>query len=182
VPLAMTGVNVGALGQEYWEDTGGAGGGISTLSPVPSVGFALDDKSKAFADKYVAKYGSERPKFPHFNGFNAYWGVHQAFSAAAKAGGFKPLDAWVTAMENEELKLEKDGQPWLNYGFWKPGEVEPRTGRTYPHNIRFDITPPYDDGAPSMVVIQWYEDGTSKVVYPPKFATGEFEVPSWVKK
>lgn len=182
VPLAMTGVNVGALGQEYWEDTGGAGGGISTLSPVPSVGFALDDRSKAFADKYVAKYGSERPKFPHFNGFNAYWGVQQAFEAAEKAGGFKPLDPWVKAMENSELVLNKDGKPWLNYGFWKPGEKEPRTGRTYPHNIRFDITPPYDDGAPSMVVIQWYEDGSSKVVYPPKFATGEFKVPSWVKK
>ena len=46
VPMAMTGVNVGALGQEYWEDTGGAGGGISTLSPVPSVGFALDPSPK----------------------------------------------------------------------------------------------------------------------------------------
>ncbi|MGB1389673.1 MAG: ABC transporter substrate-binding protein, partial [Paracoccaceae bacterium] len=31
VPMAMTGVNVAALGLEYWEDTGGAGGGISTL-------------------------------------------------------------------------------------------------------------------------------------------------------
>lgn len=182
VPLAMTGVNVGALGQEFWEDTGGAGGGISTLSPVPSVGFALDDTSAAFAKKYIAQYGTVRPKFPHFNGFNAYYGMHQAMSAADKAGGFKPLDGWVDAMLNEDLILEKDGEMWLRYGFWKPGEVEPRTGRTYPHNMRFDITPPYDDGAPSMVVIQWYEDGTSQVVYPPKFATGEFKLPSWVKQ
>ncbi|MFZ1816253.1 MAG: ABC transporter substrate-binding protein [Rhizobiaceae bacterium] len=181
VPLAMTGVNVAALGQEYWEDTGGAGGGISTLSPVPSVGFALDPQSQAFADKYVAKYGNERPKFPHFNGFNAYWGVKQAFAAAEEAGGFE-LDKWVSAMENQDIKLEKDGKPWLRYGFWKPGEKEERTGRTYPHNIRFDITAPYDDGAPAMVVIQWSEDGKPSVVYPPKFATGEFQVPSWVKK
>lgn len=181
VPLAMTGVNVAALGQEYWEDTGGAGGGISTLSPVPSVGFALDPKSKAFADKYVAKYGDDRPKFPHFNGFNAYWGILQAFAAAEEAGGFD-VDKWVPAMENQDIKLEKDGQLWLRYGFWKPGEKEGRTDRTYPHNIRFDITPPYDDGAPSMVVIQWYENGEAKVVYPPKYATGEFEVPSWVQK
>lgn len=181
VPLAMTGVNVAALGQEYWEDTGGAGGGISTLSPVPSVGFTLDPQSQAFADKYVAKYGNERPKFPHFNGFNAYWGIKQAFAAAEEAGGFG-LDAWVPAMENQDIKLEKDGEMWLRYGFWKPGEKEERTGRTYPHNIRFDITAPYDDGAPSMVVVQWYEDGTSKVVYPPKYANGEFQVPSWVKK
>jgi len=182
VPMAMTGVAVAALGQEYWEDTGGAGGGISTLSPIPSVGFALDPKSKEFADKYVAKYGDERPKFPHFNGFNAYWGTLQAFAAAEEAGGFKPLDKWVEAMQDQDMILEKDGELWLRYGFWKPGEVEPRTGRTYPHNMRFDITPPYEDGAPSMVVIQWYEDGTAQVVYPPKYATGEFQLPSWIEQ
>jgi ABC-type branched-subunit amino acid transport system substrate-binding protein len=181
VPLAMTGVNVSALGQEYWEDTGGAGGGISTLSPVPSVGFALDPESQAFADKYVAQYGDVRPKFPHFNGFNAYHGLHQAFAAAEEAGGFNNT-TWVTAMEKQDKVLMKDGQMWLRYGFWQPGEIEPRTGRTYPHNIRFDITAPYDDGAPSMVVIQWYEDGSNAVVYPPKYATGEFKVPSWVKQ
>lgn len=181
VPLAMTGVNVGALGVEYWDDTGGAGGGISTLSPVPSVGFALDDRSKAFVEKYQAKY-TDRPKYPHFNGFNAYYGIQNAFAAAERAGGFAPLDKWVKEMENEDIIIKKDGKMWLRYGFWKPGEIEPRTNREYTHNLRFDITAPYDDGAPSMVVIQWYEDGTSKVVYPPKFATGEFKVPSWVKK
>ncbi|WP_136660464.1 ABC transporter substrate-binding protein [Nitratireductor sp. XY-223] len=181
VPMGMTGVNVAALGQEYWEDTGGAGGGISTLSPVPSVGFALDPKSQEFVDKYVAKYGDSRPKFPHFNGFNAYHGLKQAFAAAEEAGGFNN-STWVDAMEKQDLVLEKDGQMWLRYGFWGRDEVEPRTGRTYPHNARFDITDPYDDGSPSMVVIQWYEDGTAAVVYPEKYATGEFQVPSWVKK
>ncbi len=101
-------------------------------------------------------------------------------AAAEEAGGFKPLDGWVEAMLNQDMTLEKDGEMWLRYGFWKPDEIEERTQRTYPHNARFDITPPYDDGAPSMVVIQWYEDGTSQVVYPEKFATGEFQIPSWV--
>ena len=50
VPMAMPGVNVSALGLEYWDDTGGNGGGISTLSPLPSVGFALDPVSQAFVD------------------------------------------------------------------------------------------------------------------------------------
>ncbi len=180
VPKVMTGVNVGALGLEYWEDTGGAGGGISTLSPVPSVGFELDPASEKFAKTYTDRYGDSRPKFPHFDGFNAYWGIKQAFSAATAAGGFDP-DKWPEEMLKQDIKLEKDGELWLRYGFWQPGEVEPRTGRTYPHNIKFDITAPYDDGAPSMVVIQWYEDGTTAVVYPPKYATGEFTVPSWVK-
>ncbi len=178
VPMGMTGVNVGALGQEFWEDTGGAGGGISTLSPVPSVGFALDPVSAEFVKTYQARYDT-RPKFPHFNGFNAYHGLKQAFAAAEAAGGFNN-GPWVDAMLEQDLTLEKDGQMWLRYGFWKPGEVEERTQRTYPHNAKFDISAPYDDGSPSMVVIQWYEDGSSAVVYPEKYATGEFTVPSWV--
>lgn len=180
VPMGMTGVNVAALGQEFWEDTGGAAGGISTLSPVPSVGFKLDPVSQEFVDTYQAKYKS-RPVMPHFNGFNAYHGVKQAMAAAEEAGGFNNT-SWVEAMEKQDLKLDLDGKPWLRYGFWGNDEVEPRTGRTYPHNARFDITEPYDDGSPSMVVIQWYEDGSNAVVYPEKYATGDFTVPSWVKQ
>ena len=181
VPVPMTGINVAAFGMDYWNDTGGQGGGISTLSPIPSVGFALDDRSAAFVKKYQEKYGSERPIFPHFNGFNAYYGMYNALNAAERAGGFKPLDKWVTEMENADIKIYKDGQLWLRYAYWKPGEIEPRTNRQYTHNIKFDIQPPLDDGAPSMVVIQWYEDGTAGVVYPPKYATGEFIVPPWIK-
>ncbi|MCF6233470.1 MAG: ABC transporter substrate-binding protein [Rhodobacteraceae bacterium] len=180
VPMGMTGVNVAALGQEFWEDTGGAGGGISTLSPVPSIGFALDPVNAAFLERYQARYDT-RPSVPHFNGYNAYHGLKQAMAAAEEAGGFE-LDAWVPAMEKQDSVFKKDGEMWLRWGWWGNDEIEPRTGRTYPHNVRFDITEPYDDGAPSMVVIQWYEDGTNAVVYPDKFKTGEFVLPSWVKK
>ena len=181
VPAPMTGINVAAFGKDFWDDTGQMGGGTSTLSPIPSVGFDMDDRTKAFVEKYEAKYGSSRPIFPHFNGFNAYYGIYNAFNAAERAGGFAPLDAWVTEMENEDMKIYKDGKLWLRYGFWKPGEIEPRTNREYTHNIKFDITQPLDDGAPSMVVIQWYEDGSTAVVYPEKYANGEFSVPSWIK-
>ncbi|MBO9451308.1 ABC transporter substrate-binding protein [Tropicibacter sp. R16_0] len=181
VPMAMTGVNVSALGMEYWEDTGGAGGGISTLSPIPSVGFRLDPASQTFVDTYQAKYDS-RPLLPHFNGFNAYHGLKQAMAAAEEAGGFDNVEGWAAAMKKQDLVLELDGQLWLRYAFWGDDEVEPVTGRTYPHNIRFDLSEPFDDAAPSMVVVQWYEDGTAAVVYPEKYATGDFTVPSWVKK
>ena len=180
VPMAMTGVNVSALGLEYWEDTGGAGGGISTLSPVPSVGFDLDPVSQEFVNKYQAKYDS-RPRMPHFNGFNAYHGLKQAMAAAEAAGGFEDVKAWNAEMLKQDLKLEKDGKLWLRYGFWQHGEVEEVTQRTYPQNARFDLTAPYDDAQPSMVVIQWKEDGSVGVVYPFEYANTEFEVPSWVK-
>ncbi len=181
VPIPMTGVNVAAFGQDFWNDTGGLGAGTSTLSPVPSVGMALDDRSAGFIRTYQSRYGSKRPVYPHFNGFNAYYGIHTAFAAAERAGGFEPLDDWVREMENEDLKLYRDGELWFRYAFWKPGEIEPRTQREYTHNLKFDITPPFDDGSPAMVVVQWYEDGTSAVIYPPKFATGKFQEPSWVK-
>ncbi len=180
VPMAMTGVNVSALGMEYWEDTGGAGGGISTLSPIPSVGFPLDPVSQGFVDTYQAKYTS-RPVLPHFNGFNAYHGLKQAMAAAEEAGGFDDVKAWNAAMLKQDLRLEKDGKLWLRYGFWQHGEIEEVTQRTYPQNARFDLTAPYDDAQPSMVVVQWKEDGTVGVVYPFEYASTEFELPSWVK-
>lgn len=180
VPMAMTGVNVSALGMEYWEDTGGAGGGISTLSPIPSVGFPLDPVSQGFVDTYQAKYSS-RPVIPHFNGFNAYHGLKQAMAAAEEAGGFADVKAWNAAMLKQDLKLEKDGKLWLRYGFWQHGEVEEVTQRTYPQNALFDLTAPYEDAQPSMVVIQWKEDGTVGVVYPFEYANTDFELPSWVK-
>jgi ABC-type branched-subunit amino acid transport system substrate-binding protein len=181
VPIPMTGVNVSAFGMEFWKDTGGMGGGTSTLIPAPCLGLDMDSRSQKFVDKYKAKYKS-RPVFPHFNGFNAYYGIHNAMAAAERAGGFKPLDAWVKEMENSDLKINKDGKLWLRYAYWKPGEIEPRTNREYTHNIKFDITPPFNDGHPSLLVIQWYMDGSVKVVYPPKYASGEFAIPPWIKK
>lgn len=181
VPIPITGINVAAVGQEFWKDTGGMGGGMSTLMPPPTLGMDMDPRTAEFLQKYQQKY-KDRPVYPHFNGFNAYYGIYNAVNAAERAGGFKPLDAWVKEMENEDLKLEKDGKLWLRYAYWKPGEVEPRTGLTFPHNIKFDISPPLDDGHPALIVIQWYPDGTVKCVYPPKYANGEFAVPPWAKK
>ncbi len=181
VPKPMTGINVSAFGHEFWDDTGGQGGGTSTLSPMPAVGMDLDDVSAEFLKTYQAKYGDSRPVVPHFNGFNAYHGVKNAFAAAERAGGFEPLDDWVREMENTDVVLTRDGEFWHRYAYWKPGEVEPRTGIAWTHNIKFDVTPPFDEGGPPMVVIQWYEDGSVRVVYPPKYANGTFDVPSWLK-
>mgnify|MGYP001817746725 FL=1 len=178
VPIPITGINVAAVGREFWKDTGGMGGGMSTFMPPPTIGMDMDPRTEKFVKKYQAKY-KKRPVYPHFNGFNAYYGIYNAVSAAERAGGFKPLDAWVKEMENEDIKLYKDGKLWLRYAYWKPGEIEPRTELAWPHNIKFDITPPFDEGIPSVIVIQWNTDGTVKCVYPPKYANGKFAVPSW---
>ena len=181
VPVPMTGINVAAIGMDFWNDTGGAGGGQSTFSPLPSIGVDLDPVSQGFVDAYIASYGDSRPIFPHFNGFNAYFGLKNAVAAAERAGGFEPLDDWVREMEATDVVLERDGQMWHRYAYWKQGEIEPRTGREYTHNIKFDMEAPYDDGIPPMVIIQWYHDGQPRVVYPPKYANGEFQLPPWLE-
>jgi ABC-type branched-subunit amino acid transport system substrate-binding protein len=181
IPVPITGINVAAVGKEFWKDTGGMGGGMSTLMPPPTLGMDMDPRTEAFVKKYQSKYKG-RPVYPHFNGFNAYYGIYNAVNAANRAGGFEPLDAWVKEMEKEDLKLYKDGKLWLRYAYYKPGEVEPRTGVAFTHNVKVDITQPLEDGHPSLIVIQWYEDGSVKCVYPPKYANGEFTVPAWVEK
>ena len=178
VPMGMTGVIVATFGAEFWEDTGGRGEGISSLAPIPAIGFQLDPISQAFLDTYQSKFDG-RPAVPHFNGFNAYYGLKQAMAAAEEVGGFE-LDQWVPAMEKQDTRLSLNGEPWLRYAFWGTDEIEPRSGRTYPHNIRFDMTPPFADGSPPMVVTQWTADGQSVVIYPEKYATGEFTLPSWI--
>ncbi len=179
VPVPMTGVNVAAMGRDFWDDTGGAGGGASSFSPLPASGMDHDPVSQQFVDTYMERYDS-RPIYPHFNGFNAYFGIKNAIAAAERAGGFAPLDGWVTEMENTDVVLEKDGQLWHRFAYWKPGEIEPRTNREYTHNLKFDITEPYDDGVPPMVIVQWYQDGQQRIIYPPKYANGEFELPPWL--
>ena len=181
VPVPMTGINVAAIGRDFWDDTGGTGGGASTFSPLPASGMDHDPVSQQFVDTYLERYDT-RPIYPHFNGFNAYFGIKNAVAAAERAGGFAPLDAWVEEMEKTDLVLEKDGQLWHRFAYWNRGEIEPRTGREYTHNLKFDITEPYDDGVPPMAIVQWYQDGQQRIIYPPKYANGEFELPPWIEQ
>ena len=48
---------------------------------APGVDWTARSYWQKFIDAYEAKYSS-RPIFPHFDGFNAYWGVHMMAQAA----------------------------------------------------------------------------------------------------
>ena len=107
----------------------------------------LDDVSAAFVGKYQAKYGDERPVFPHFNGFNAYHGVKNAFAAAEQAGGFAPLDDWVREMENTDVKLYKGRRVLAPIRVLEAGrDRAPNPARVHAqHQVRHRPRP-YDDG------------------------------------
>lgn len=183
VPVPMTGINVAAYSYEYWEDTGGMGAGISTMVGPPSIGLDYDPRTQAFVDKWLSTYDT-RPKFPHFNGFHAYYGVYEAVEAAQRVydaglgSGFEPLDEWVREMENTDYILERDGEVWFHNKYYKQGDIEPLTGMEWVHGSVFD--PAGIDGNVSMTVLQWYQDGTVKCIYPPKYANGEIAFPAWI--
>ena len=179
VPLPITGVNVAAASKEFWDDMGGMAGGFSSISPPPCLGMDLDPLNQAFIDKYEAKY-TTRPIFPHFDGFNAYWGVMVMAQAAERAGGFEPLDDWVKEMEATDLKIYRYGgfEPadandilWMNYRFYGPEH-------DYTHSQVLDTLG--DHGRPGGLVMQWYPDGTVKVIHPYRWKNGEFYLPDWI--
>jgi len=191
VPLPITGINVALFGEEVWTDTGGMVGGVGGLSPQPCVGMPLDAVSQDFTERWRAKYPT-RPVFPHFNGFNAYYGIKDCFEAAERAGGFDDLDAWVEEMEATDWTLYRYGgweqrddlsptgvdEAWFVERYYSQGDIEPITGMEWTHNAVFD--PEGKEGKLSVQVIQWYEDGTVKCVYPPRYANGTITFPSWM--
>ena len=178
VPIPMTGLSAAAIGAEFWEDIGGKGAGISTFSPPPALGCKLDPTTQAFIDKYQAKY-TTRPSYPYFNGIISYYGLYIMVEAAERAGGFEPLDAWVSEMLNTDYKLYRDGEIWFRYMFYDTVEIDPVFERTNPHACKFDFAG--EEGMIGANGVQWYEDGTAKCIYPDKYATGEFVLPPWIE-
>ena len=126
VPMGMTGVNVAALGQEYWEDTGGAGGGISTLSPVPSVGFELDPVSQSLRRHLPGqvRHAPQVPAFQWLQRLSRAEAGRRSGRSRRRLGG-EPLGRQDAG--KQDLVLEHKGGMWLRYAFWKPDEVEERT-------------------------------------------------------
>jgi len=210
VPYPIFGVNVAACSAEFWDDMGGKASGFNASMPPPTIGLDFDPFNQALIDKYKSIY-TERPIFPHFNGFNAYNCLWMAKAAAEKAGGFKGeyLDAWVEAMEQEELILWKYGGlerddaaaqaageaqdiKWQYYRFYYPG------GGPYPeppgavfdnhhcHSCVLDTTGEY--GRPGSMVMQWKLEKqtpieeTVGIIHPPRWANTEFVFVPWISE
>ncbi|MBA7656993.1 hypothetical protein ES703_64922 [subsurface metagenome] len=185
VPLPICGVNVAAASAEFWDDMGGMAGGFSSISPPPCIGMDFDPPTQAFINAYKARY-TTRPIFPHFDGFNAYWGVYMMVWAAERAGGFEPLDAWVTEMERTDFKLWRYGGfeardendiIWQYYKFYGPDHP-------YTHSQVLDTTG--ETGRPGGMVMQWGlekqtpMETTVRIIHPPRWRNGEYLLPPWV--
>jgi len=204
VPYPIFGVNVAACSAEFWDDMGGKASGFNATMPPPTIGLDFDPFDQALINKYKSIY-TERPIFPHFNGFNAYNCLWMAKAAAEKAGGFKGeyLDAWVTAMEQEELILWKYGGlerrddlsptgqdiKWQYYRFYAPGVTYPEPpGAVFDnhhcHSCVLDTTGEY--GRPGGMVMQWRMEKqtpieeTVGIIHPLRWRNTDFVFVPWI--
>jgi len=190
VPIPIFGVNVAACSAEFWDDMGGLAGGFNATMPPPTIGLEWDPPSQALIDKYKARY-TDRPIFPHFNGFNAYQGIYHMVQAAERAGGFKPLDAWVEEMEKTDWiiwryggyerrdDLSPTGQDikWQYYKYYGPEHA-------YTHSCVLDQTG--ENGRPGGMVMQWKLEkqepieATVGIIHPPRWRNTDFIFVPWI--
>ena len=196
VPYPIFGVNVAACSAEFWDDMGGKAAGFNATMPPPTIGLDFDPFDQALINKYKARY-TDRPIFPHFNGFNAYNCLWMAKAAAEKAGGFKGeyLDAWVEAMEKEEFLLwrygglERDDAAaqaageaqdikWQYYRFYGYQDED------HCHSCVLDTTG--ENGRPGGMVMQWRLEkqtpieATVGIIHPPRWRNTDFVFVPWI--
>ncbi len=183
VSVPFVGITAAAEAPEFWSDTGGMVGGVSCITCGLTFASKVDPENQKFYEKYVAKY-TTRPSKPLFNSYHAYWGLKMMIEAAERAGGFKPLDAWVKQMEEITLVFEKDGKPYIVVDFWGIGEVDPYFGLSFPHAAKYDVEDEGEEIVQGLIgtAIQWHADGTAVCTWPPRFATGKFSLPPWISR
>lgn len=192
VPLPMVGNNEAASSAEFWDDMGGLAGGLCGAMPPPTLGLEWDPVSQALIDEYKSRW-SDRPIFPHFNGFNAYYGIYMMKEAAERAGGFNGeyLDAFVEEMEktdfiiwryggyerNDDLSPTGEDIKWFYYKFYGPDE-------DYTHSCVLDQTG--ENGRPGTMYFQWKAEkqepleATVGLLYPDRWANSEFMFMPWI--
>jgi len=190
VPIPIAGVNVAACSAEFWDDMGGLAGGFNATMPPPTIGLDFDPVSQDLIDKYKAMY-TDRPIFPHFNGFNAYQGMYHMKEAAERAGGFKPLATWAKEMEKTDWILWRYGGyerrddlsptgediKWQYYKYYGPEHA-------YTHSSVLDQTG--ENGRPGGMVMQWKMEkqdpieATVGIIHPERWANTDFIFVPWI--
>jgi len=194
-PIPIFGVNVAACSAEFWDDMGGKAAGFNATMPPPTIGLDFDPVNQALINEYSARY-TDRPIFPHFNGFNAYNAVYHAKWAAERAGGFKGeyLDRWAEEMEKtddvhwkyggyerDDAAAQAAGEEqdikWEYYMYYGPEH-------DYTHSAVLDQTG--EHGRPGGMVMQWkleeqtpIED-TVGIIHPLRWRNTEFVFVPWI--
>lgn len=146
------GVSGTGVNDRYWKDCGGKAESESIVVYTPRV--AITPKTIPFYDKYVSKFNLA-PGYP--TGYT-YDAIHMYKEAVEKAKTTDP-DKLVPIIE----KMDYVGVA----GRYVFDEL---------HNPR------YGEGYRQLPIAQWRKDGSRAVVWPSKIASGEYQLPPWLKK
>lgn len=146
------GVSGTGVTDRYWKDCGGKAESETVVSYTPRA--PITPKTIAFYDQYVAKF-KLGPGYP--TGYT-YDAIHLFKAAVEKAKSTDP-DKLVPVIE----KLDYVGAAG-KYVFDNQ------------HNTK------YGEGYRQLPFGQWRKDGTRIVVWPKSYATGEYELPPWLRK
>jgi branched-chain amino acid transport system substrate-binding protein len=147
------GVSGTGASDRYWKDCDSKAVG-ETLIAMGSYRVALTPQSIPFFDRYVAKF-KVSPGYPTGYTYDAF---HIYKIAVEKAKSTKP-EAVAPLME----KTDYVG-------------VAGRYVFDETHNAK------YGEAYRQLPMVQWRKDGSRAVVWPKNLATGEYELPPWVKK
>lgn len=145
------GVSGTGASDRYWKDCGGKAVGETLLAYVGPFPVAITPKTIPFHDRYVAKF-KETGGYVSGYTYDAFF----IYKAAVEKAKTTDSDALVPILE----KTDYVGVA----GRWVFTDL---------HNGK------YGKGYRQLVMVQWREDGSRKVVWPENLATGEFLLPPW---
>ena len=152
IPALVTGTNVPAGSELFWQQTEGKAHGIIFYNNRARV--ALTPKTIAYFDKYVAKYGHIPATYTNYA---TYDGVYILAEATRKVGSLDP-DKLVKALEETD---------WVGVG-----------GR---YKFRDRHEPISGPGYIPALFVQW-QNGKLAPVWPDEYKTGEMVWPAWVPR
>jgi branched-chain amino acid transport system substrate-binding protein len=152
IPALVTGTNVPAGSEFFWQQTEGKANGIMFYNNRTRV--ALTPKTIPYWDKYVAKYGHIPGTYTNYP---TYDGVYILAEAVKKAGSLDP-DKLVKALEETD---------WVGAG-----------GR---YKFRDRHEPVSGPGYIPALFIQW-QNGKLVPLWPEEYRAGEMLWPAWVPK
>lgn len=146
------GVSGTGVTERYWKDCGSKA--VSEAIVVYTPRAPLTPKTIPFYDKYVAKF-KLHPGYP--TGYT-YDAIYMYKAAVEKTKTTNP-DKLIPVIE----KLDYVG-----------------VAGKYVFDEKHDTK--YGEGYRQLAIGQWREDGNRVVVWPKSFATGDYELPPWLKK
>ena len=168
IPAVLTGINVEAQKDGFWEATQGKGNYVTTMNTYAR-GVEVNELTKPFVDKYIKRFG-EVPAYTA----DTYGAIVYALVPAIEMTGTLDADRLVKVMEVREFKT-----PGGRIAYLKDEQGRPL------HEIRFG------PGYVTSLGVQW-QDGKLVGVWPNKWVAAKgapevtykgivpFKIPPWM--